>query len=123
MRMRPDIVKGGLWADTAAACHDRTNQRLPVMSVSLDRQSVRHHAAVSVIASPDLLASGPGRFSCRALAARQTSIFLQLVGTVERRRVERRHQAGPNTDAIDRRFFARECRQRVLVDPAAHKDA
>src|SRR6516165_6751142 len=74
------------------------------------------------MASPDLLASGPGRFSCRALAARQTGIFLQLVGTVERRRVERRHQAGPNTDAIDRRFFAREFRKRALVDSAAYKD-
>src|SRR5262252_4742551 len=48
------------------------------------------------------LAVGPGRFAFRKLALRLTGIFLQLVGAIESRCVDRRRKTDADTVAVNR---------------------
>ena len=89
-----------------------------VLSDSSDSVSPAH-AAVRSVSAPDLLAARPRRLAGRALAARQTGIFLELVGTVERGRVGRRRQAGADAEAVDRRAGSNDFGDVVLIEPAA----
>src|SRR6185437_16078456 len=80
------------------------------------------HLAVRAKAPPYLFAAGPGRLARRALASGHAGIFLQLVGAVERRDVRRGRQAGPDTEAGDRRAARQHRTHLVLVEAAAGED-
>ena len=49
---------------------------------------------------------GPRRLALAPFAPRTAGVFLQLVGTIECRRIGRRGQAGADTEAVDRRAAA-----------------
>src|SRR5205807_6026523 len=119
LRAVADVGERRRRIDPTTVAHDEPQQRLARMVVALETENVAGHAAVGAVAPPDLLAAGPSDFAERALAARETGIFLQLVGAIERRNIRGCGQAGADPEAVDRRARAQHRVDCVLVEAAA----
>ena len=122
LRAVADVGERRRRIDPTTVAHDEPQQRLARMVVALETENVARHAAVGAVAAPDLLAAGPSDFAERPLAARETGIFLQLVGAIERRNIRGCGQAGADPEAVDRRVRAQHRVDRVLVEAAARED-
>src|SRR5271166_1133356 len=70
---------------------------------------------------PNLLSPRQRCFARRMLPARQAIVFLKLISTVERRKIERGRQACSDAEAIDRRAVFAEPDQFVFIDAPARK--
>ena len=108
--------------NTFSRAHHRHDQRLTGLCVIFQREDVAAHAAVAVIGAPYLLAAGPGDLAFGQFAARLAGIFLQLVGAVERGRIDRRVEIDADAEAVDRRLGRHHRLQHIFVDAAADQD-
>src|SRR5215831_1622225 len=115
-----DLVEGR--SKTLACSHHLMDQRFSRHSIIRHRQHVACHAPIWPIAPPNLLAARQGRLSGRVLATRGARVFLELVSTVECRRIRRRGQARPNTEAVDWRLGFSHCHELILIEAATRED-
>src|SRR5262249_8846046 len=101
---------------TLACSHNLMDQRFARLSIIRRRQHVACHAPIWPIAPPNLLAAWQGRLSGRVLATRGARVFLELVSTVECRRIRGRGQARPNAEAVDWRLGFSHYHELILIE-------
>src|SRR5579862_4761031 len=98
------------------------DERLAGLFMPLQRKEIAAHTAARIVAPPHLLAAWPGRLVLRALASRQSGVFLHLVNAVGGRRIRRCGEACADADTVDRRVGAREGEKGILIESATGKD-
>src|SRR5690348_3403958 len=116
-----NLVEGR--SKTLASSHHLMDQRLARQSIILHRKHVAYHAPIWPIAPPNLLAARQGRLSGRVLATRGARVFLELVSTVECRRIRGRGQARPNAEAVDWRLGFSHCHELILIEAPTREDS
>ena len=84
---RPDFGQSRRWHTRRPSFMTSSISGSPAWGSRFERQDIAGHTAVRSIATPDLLAARPSRLAGRTFAARQSGIFLQLVGAIERRHI------------------------------------
>ena len=102
--------------------HDRRDQCFAGLAVIFQRQYVSAHKLVGAVAPPDLFASRPRGLALRKLAPWLAVVFLELVGTIERRRVDRCIEVHTDAEPVDGCFRRHHRLQHVLVNAATHQN-
>ena len=120
--MKAGLREVGQAGHALAVAHRGLQQRFAVRGFAGQRNHVAGNGFISMIAPIDLLAAWPRRLAFTSLPTRTPGVFLELVGTIERRRVGRRGQAGADAETVDRRACAAHRQQAMFVETATDKD-
>ena len=101
---RPGFRRASAQAPSSGPPASRVQEAVR-QTASRSRARARLRSCARPIRSCARPACGRATSLCRrALAARQSGVFLQLVGAVERRDVGRRGEAGADAETVDRRL-------------------
>src|SRR5262249_29804522 len=120
--MLSDLRKSRRRCDTLSTAHDGYDEWFASLAVIGQRQDVSAQALIGAVTPPALFSSGPRDLALRKLAPWLAGIFLELIGAIERGRVDRGVKVDADTESIDWRFRRRHHLQHVLIDTAAHQD-